>query len=344
MALEPVEIREVTQYEYIFVGVDDTDDQSGQTSTADTAQEIARRISEEFDRKINMGITSHSLSADEGMEYTSDNTAMCFDIDLPVGSAARVREIGLEVINAAAAADASPGLCVLAVPMEDDGIGEDMATHAGTRRMTEIKEAYVELIRFGQRAKREPVTEEEALQLAAGFSDLILTAKNEAETASGSRGMIGALAAVGLRIGGDDGMFLGEYDMTGFSARTFGAVAQCIGGFRSYYSIDPVFGDRTGSGLGFHERIVLKDGVKAVLNAGRFTILNKLGGDDMWEPYTKESFGNSSGRKSSCEYFELDPEEEDRFRETKRRSCGSCLFRKLTDKGYVCTAGHTPVK
>ena len=79
--------------------------------------------------------------------------------------------------------------------------------------------------------------------------------------------------------------------MSGFSARTFGAVAQCIGGFRSTYGIDPILGDRTGSALGFHERIILKDGVKAVLNAGRFTILCRLGEDEMWIPYTEEDFG-----------------------------------------------------
>ena len=278
MALEPVQRRATSQYEYIFVGIDDT------CLTADAAQEIARRISKEFDKKINMGITGHQLYTAEGARRAAEDTAMCFDIDLPTGSAERVAQIGREVLGEICGKDADPGLCVLTVPMEDDGLGEDMATHAGTRRMTEIKEAYRELIRFGQRAKRETVTDEEAREMASGYPELVL---------SGGQGAAGALAAVGLRIGGDDGKFLGTYDMTGFSARPFGAAAQCIGGFRSTYGIDPVFGDRTGDALGFHERIILKDGVKAVLNAGRFTILNKLGDDDMWVPYTQEDFGRT---------------------------------------------------
>lgn len=337
MALEPTVAKEITQYEYIFVGVDDAGDQSG-ASAQDLAKEIARRLEETFSARIHMGITEHRLYR--------DNTAYCFDIDLPAGSTPQVTEIGREVISATGT---GAGLSVLTVAMEDDGLGADMATHADKRRITEIKETYKDIIRFGQRAKREQVNAEEARDLAFRFPELTLERVAPAidmpeEGDQAGRALIGALAAVGLRVGGDDGMFLGTYDMTGFSARTFGAVAQCIGSFRYEYGIDPLFADRTGGGLGFHERINLIDKAKAVLNAGCFTLLCRLGGDDMWTPYSEEDFKKSAARRSSCDYFELDQEEEARFRETKRRSCSSCLYRKLTDKGFVCTAGHTPVR
>lgn len=336
MALEPITAKEITQYEYIFVGIDDTDDTSGASSTAAVAEETARRVEETFGRRIHMGITEHQLFADKEAAVTSDNKALCFDVDLLAGSAEQVRAIAAKTVGEMSAPDAEPGVCVLVISMEDDGLGEDMASHADKRRMAEIRERYKDLLRFGQRAKREAVTAGVARELASRFPELTLTGEG--------RGVIGALCAVGLRVGGDDGMFLGTYDMTGFSARTFGAVAQCIGGFRDHYGIDPLIADRTGGGLGFHERLHLIDKVKGVLNAGQFTLLCIRGGDDMWTPYTEDDFGKVVKKKLSCEYFELDPEEEETFKETKRRSCGACLYRKLTDQGYICAQDHEPVR
>ena len=334
MAIVVKEQRESSQYEKVYIGID------GAGSRAEAiAKETAARISEEFGQLINMGITSHQFFLGQIVSFKENNTAMCFDFDLPVGSAARADEICREMVHAVCDPSDEPGVCVLTLRMEDDGLREDVATHAGRERKTKIKEAYRELIRFGQTAKRECVTLEKALETAELFPEIILSGGGET-----GRGRIGALACVGLRVAGDDGKFLGAYDMTKFSIRSFGSVAQCIGGFRANYDIDPLFADRSCSALGFHERLHLIPDAAGILDGGRFTVVCALGGDDMWTPYAERDFNRMRNKKGSCDFFELDPDEIERFQETKRRVCSACLYRKLTDEGYQCAAGHTPVK
>ena len=334
MAIIVREQRESSQYEKVYIGID-----GAGSATETIAKEAAGRISEEFGLLINMGITSHQFFQDQSISFKENNTAMCFDFDLPIGSAARADEICWEIVHAACDSSADPGVCILTLRMEDDGLREDVATHAGRERKTKIKEAYRELIRFGQTAKRERVKLERALETAELFPEIILKGEGLA-----GRGRIGALACVGLRVGGDDGKFLGAYDMTQFSIRSFGSVAQCIGGFRANYDIDPLFADRSCSALGFHERLHLIPDAAGILDGGRFTVVCALGGDDMWTPYAEKDFNQMRSKKGSCDFFEMDPDEIERFQETKRRVCSTCLYRKLTDDGYVCVAGHTPVK
>lgn len=322
----------MAQYEKIYVSVDHADRTDDGVSTEVVAQEIARRLCNEFSSKINMGITEHTL-------FDQLNHAYCFDINLPRGSVQRVAEIGWETVMEMCAEEADPGLCILPLMMEDDGMTEDLASHAERSRRNEILEEHHDLIRFGQRAKREPVTVQEALDMAAQFPQTILKGAG-----SNRRGMVGALAGAGLRIGGDDGQFIGSYDMTHFSIRDFGSVAQCIGCFRMKYGIDPIFAERTGGALGFHDRIIFVKEAKAVLNAGRFTLICALGENERWTPYTEDDFGKAPSGNKSCEYYEMDPDEKDRFLKTKRRTCSTCLFRKLTDQGYICSIGHEPVK
>ena len=324
----------MSRYEKVYIAFSSRD-QAGDASRAQRAiKAAADRICEEFGTKVNMGITRHDMPAG-GCVPGWD--ILCFDADLPVGSAQRAAEICAELTDEMDG-DAEPGTCVLAVPMEDpeDGLHEDIASHADRKRREQIRKDHVELIRFGQQARLRQVTADEAREAAGKFAGLFLEGPSE-------EGMIGALAGVGLRISGENGRFLGTYDLTNFSSRKFGAVAQCIGGFRMNYKIDPNFADRTGGALGFHDRIRLIDNVTAVLSGGRFTLLCTYDNDELWTPYTEEDFGKTKKRRS-CDYFELDPDEEERFMSTKRRSCGSCLFRKLTSEGFVCTAGHEPVR
>ena len=321
----------MAQYEKIYFGVHIADQASDGVSAEAAAKEMAHRLSSEFGSKINMGITAHQL-------YEGSRSAYCFDMNLPRGSAQRAAQISWETVLEMCGEQSDPGLCVLPLMMEDDGMTEDLASHAERTRRNKILEEHHDLIRFGQRVKKEPAAVQEAFDAAAQFPAIILRG-------AGSRqGVVGALAAAGLRVGGDDGRFIGTYDMTHFSARTFGSVAQCIGCFRMKYGIDPIFAERTGGALGFHDKIAMIRDAKAVLNAGRFTLICALGGDDMWTPYTEDDFGKVRSKRRSCDYFELDEEERDRFLETKRRSCGTCLYRKLTTEGFVCTAGHEPVR
>ena len=169
MAIIVREQRESSQYEKVYIGID-----GAGSATETIAKEAAGRLSEEFGLLINMGITSHQFFQDQSISFKENNTAMCFDFDLPIGSAARADEICWEIVHAACDSSADPGVCILTLRMEDDGLREDVATHAGRERKTKIKEAYRELIRFGQTAKRERVTLERALETAELFPEIIL--------------------------------------------------------------------------------------------------------------------------------------------------------------------------
>ena len=302
----------------VYVCVDDTDDLTKSTSTGSIAEEIGRRVSEEFGAEIHMGITRHQLLLDERVPYTSHNSSMCFDIDLTAGSAARVDEIGWEVIRARRAESSHPGLCILTLPDEDD----------------HIKEV---LIRFGQRAKNELVTVKEAEETAAQFSEIIL--RGEGKTAQGT---IGALAGVGLRLSGDDGRFRGKYDLTGIADDPCGTVEQCMEGLNKDRGVEAVFADPDGNVLDVQEQIVLVDGAKAVLKNGRMTFLCTPE-DRLWIPHRKDNFNKKRKKRPSCEFFELDPDEEERFYEMERRTCGACLYRRLTGNDYICSAGHDTI-
>ena len=319
-----------SEYCKIYAGVCAQTDHPEMPKATACAQELFEAVKAGVDARTIMGITEHLLLPQTG---SSDKvTAAAFDVDVPVDDVGKVRQ------TAADMAEADPDICICILPvfMENpDDKGEDIASHADRERVSQIRGHYIDLIRFGQKMKREGVTEEDTLTVEETFSDIIVYGDRDKAEA--------AYAAIGLRLGGDDGQFVGTYDMTGFSSRKYGSVALCIGGFRGTYAIDPKFADRTGSKLGFHEHIVLIDNAKAVLDNGEFTLLCTLGNDDMWRPYGPDDF-NKRRKHDSCDFFELDDDCIDRFKETKKRACSCCLFRKLTEDGFVCTAGHVPVR
>ncbi len=325
----------MAQYKNVYIAASSRETAGPGSRLEEMMKEAADRMSGQFGVPVNMGITRHDMPK---TSVLPGQDILCFDINLSAEDAGRAAGLIREMINAQYAAEDEPGFCVLEIPMEDseDGFHEDIASHADKKRLSQIRKDYEELIRFGQQARLRPVTADEARGTAAGFADLVLEGEGE-------KGLIGALAGVGLRIGGENGHFLGIFDLTGFSSRSFGSVAQCIGGFRRFYGRDPNFVDRTGGTLGFHDRIRLIPDAEAILVSGRFSVMCAFGNDDLWTPYTKDDFGRVKKRRS-CDYFELDPDQEDLFKETRRRSCGACLFRKLTDDGFVCTAGHDPVR
>ena len=302
-----------TGYERVYICVDDTDDLTKATSTGAIADEIARRISGRFGCKVNMGITRHQLLLDERVPYTSHNSSMCFDIALPLGQAQAADEIGWEVIRSMRAASANPGLCVLAVQPE---------------------KTYDKVVRFGEKAKTELIVLEEAGEIAREFPEMIL----HSEGTTG-QGMIGALAGVGLRITGNDGRFRGKYDLSLASKGEACTVERFIEGFSNKYGFAPILIDQKG---GYPEEQDIIDPVeeaKAVLRFGRLTFLCDRNEKGIWKPYTKDEFNNERKKREACECFVLDPDKEERFHEKKRRTCGSCLYRRLTADGYICMAG-----
>lgn len=155
----------------IYVGIDDTDI-VGSPGTNQLARAILKRLGNVGERAI---ICRHQLFFDPRVPCTSKNGSA--SIQLPLGEEmdrARLLETIREVMRAWFVEGSDPGLCVAS---------------AGTAEMDE----------FAARAKAELVRQQEARSVAA-------RAGCHLEGLGGTeQGIIGALAAVALAAGGNDG-------------------------------------------------------------------------------------------------------------------------------------------
>jgi tRNA(Ile2) C34 agmatinyltransferase TiaS len=158
----------------IYIGLDDTDTLESR-GTGRLARQIAAHLSEKYPV---LGVTRHQLLVDPRVPYTKNNSSAAIHLD---GSA----EIDLtdlfEQVRLLMLSDfqegSDPGLCIAAaVPMA-------------------LKE-------FGQRAKREVLTQAEAQRLAQEHQVFL------SGLGGTNAGMIGALAALGLASSGEDGRFI----------------------------------------------------------------------------------------------------------------------------------------
>ena len=333
-------------YERIYICVDDTDDLTKSTSTGSIAEAIASAVEEEFGAKVNMGITRHQLFLDDSVPYTSHNSSMCFDVMLPAGAAVRVDEIGWEKINAMRAASANPGLCILTVPGEIGGAaGSDAAAdEAFSASDARLKMAYAALIRYGWEAKERYITPEEAVEIAQSFPGIIL--KWDGET---GQGRVGALAGVALRISGNDGRFRGKLRLASLLGKTVLTVQECGDLSEEKLGVRPAFTDVKGDPLDPRQKVLISDEVKPILRDGVITFQCSPDPEDetFWRLHTKDELRDGKPKKKKngfkhkqCPYFEPDPDEEERFNEKRACTCGSCLYRRLTADGYLCSEGH----
>jgi hypothetical protein len=306
--------------ETVFVCVDDTDDLTKATSTGAICEEIARRLTECFHTHVNTGITRHQLLLDKRVPYTSHNSSMCFDMQLPCGQARLIRSIGWEAIETMRAETANPGLCICTC-----------GAHP--------REHFQPLVDFGRRAKTEYIPLDVARATADAVEGVMLVGGGETE-----QGIVGALAGVGLRLWGEDGRFRGAWDMTGFGEGTaqdsgepgVATVARCVACFKQQ-GILARFVDDQGNQLSPSEPVRLEPEMKPVLRGRCFTVPCMQGPDGLWHPSTKKSFSSRSGRgRTTCSRYALDPDPEERLDDEKLGLCASCLYRVLANKGIEC--------
>jgi hypothetical protein len=159
----------------LLIGIDDTDNLESR-GTGYYARQLANWLTEN-DLVHPGGITRHQLLVDSRIPYTSHNSSACLSVE--TAFIPRVWDACCEYLLRVGAPGSDVGLC-LAQPEQ-------------------ISE---EILDFGQRAKLEVLTAGEAQQIASDFRIQLAGL-----TGTGG-GIIGALAAVGLRQAGDDGRFL----------------------------------------------------------------------------------------------------------------------------------------
>ena len=155
----------------IYVGIDDTDVKDS-PGTNQLARRVIQRLRPDYESVM---AVRHQLLFDRRIPYTSKNSSASLLFRPTAGGnvnelADRTRQIMRQWLISGS----DPGLCV-------------------------TKEVPMEVIDFGRRCQREVVRQKDAQQLAARCGILL-------EGLGGTKdGVIGALAAVGLVAGGNDG-------------------------------------------------------------------------------------------------------------------------------------------
>ena len=228
----------------ILVGIDDTDNLDSR-GTGELAAELAAAIDDNGWGRSGF-VSRHQLLVHPEIPYTSHNSAMCFSARLVEGMLTDFIAYAGRFLESASAAGSDPGLCVF--ERGSDCSGE-------------------QLVEFGRVAKREVLTKAEALSLAAELGVHL------SEHGGSGDGVIGALAGVGLRLGGCDGRLRGELHFAE------GLEVLSVADLCGHPFVDRVEG-LGGQPVGPLERVRLGIAVKTVLREGESVLLvTPLAGD-----------------------------------------------------------------
>lgn len=237
----------------ILVCIDDTDNMDS-PGTGHLADILRHDLEDIFGGKTSR-ITRHQLHVSDEIPYTSHNSTMCFTADLNPEALDKFISYAQEFLEKNRAEGSDPGLCV-AVP---DRIN--------------CKD---KLIKYGTNATRMVLTKSEAVKLA---QELEIHLSEHGGTGGG---IIGALAGIGLRLGGNNGRFKGWIEIPE-TDRIITVSALC-----SRYDIDevrPVDGTR----IDDNEKVSLSGKVKTVLLQHKCVLLvKKSDTGDIWENVGKD--------------------------------------------------------
>jgi len=170
----------------LYIGVDDTDI-IGSVGTGRVAHGLAKCFSD-LNLGISLGVSRHQLLVDKRIQYTSHNSSKGLAIKTDRQPANFVEQ-AIEYMKTCYLPGSDPGLCICA---------ENQINN--------------EIMRFGQRAITEVLSKKDSLNLAAKYNVFLR------ELGGSGDGIIGALAAVGLRAWGNEGRLVdlpGIHDFKG---------------------------------------------------------------------------------------------------------------------------------
>jgi hypothetical protein len=238
-----------------LIAIDDTDNLESR-GTGFRARELGARLAEAGLGRLR-GITRHQLFVHPSIPYTSHNSSACLDVELEDSVLNTTRDFCRDYLATESAEGSDAGLCIARYDDVDDA-----------------------LVEFGRDAKQRVVTRERAHELAARRGVHL-------EGVTGERiGVIGALAAVGLRRGGHDGRFLwvkGVRELTG--SWTVGALLATTG-IESVESTD-------GRPLEVDAKVAVDPWPRPVLLNGRAVLLAERTGEqdgpNGWRILSKEA-------------------------------------------------------
>ncbi len=314
----------------VVVAVDDTDDATRCTSTGEIASLIAA-AAVDLGGYLRLEVTRHQLLLRDDIPYTSHNSSMVFEALIPPGLIDDLRERAIAIIVAHRAETSDPGLCFACVP-DQAGQGWCTATSAGSEAR-EVALAVSELVSFGRRAKVEFCSKETAYALAARVPWVVLS-----EHGGDGAGIVGALAGVGLRLGGCDGRFRGKWN---FAKLCAGELSCSVGAVEHRLARDfrgPVqLVDERGMPLDPVLPFSLDAEGKPILYDGALTVVCDVV-DGVAHPCSKIDLGEIGNVGESwsrvCSSFEWDNDVEECLDHTP--SCKNCLHRRWVAGGFQC--------
>jgi hypothetical protein len=219
----------------VFVGVDDTDNKESR-GTGYLSRRLGKLIEENQLGQVSC-ISRHQLFFDPRIPYTSQNSSACLDIECT-----NIRSLKTFCRSFLLAESADGSDCGLAISPEDN--------------ITD------EIMNWGSRAKKEILTQKEARESA-------LQANIYLEGLTGDKdGIIGALAACGLRKNGNDGRCIW---LRGKELRELNGIYP-INELMKVINADRVI-DITGKAIPVEERLDVGDWLRPVLKNNRITIV-----------------------------------------------------------------------
>lgn len=221
----------------ILLAIDDTDDLDS-PGTGHLAEEIAQEVERNGWGRRSF-ITRHQLLVHPDVPYTSHNSAMCFAADLEDGRREALVDRAAALLEQKRAPGSDPGLCLAVLDPRLPG---------------------AELLAWGQAAKTAVLRKADAHALASRLGVHL------SEHGGTGQGVIGALAGVGLRLGGRDGRVRG-----GLTVLASGELAT-VGALRAHPDVRAVVG-LAGEEPQDDDLVVLDEKVKAVMLDGGPTIL-----------------------------------------------------------------------
>lgn len=288
----------------LYICVDDTDDLTKRTSTGKIADLIAGEIVK-MGGTMEKGITRHQLLLHEDIDYTSHNSSMCMVIDIEGVELAEIKAAAEGILRANMAESSDPGLCFC--------------------RLDQLKEPAA-LIAYGKRAQNEVIQKQEAYDLAARLGGTILE-----EYGGTGCGVIGALAGIGLRLSGCDGVFRG-----GKGGR-FDGQTHTVSQWQFLTGIEQ-FLDFDGNILPPTTEITVGDQLKTTLVDHKVTLIaaKRNGG---YRACKKKELYQGDKRvttwTTACPDFQQDNDAEECYDDTEN-ACYNCLYRRWTAAGYRC--------
>lgn len=288
----------------VLICVDDTDDLTKKTSTGLIAQLISDEL-QKLGGTLQAGVSRHQLLLCEDINYTSHNSAMCFEMDFASIDKQSLIETAINIINANKAETSEPGLAVCYI--------------------NEISNAE-RLINFGFLAKQRVILKDEAYIAAREAGGVTLT-----QLGGEGRGIIGALAGIGLRLSRCDGSLRGKLGKE-LGGRTLTAIDIC-----SKLNIEAVADDK-GNILPDDSMVCVKEYVKPVFFNGKLCALAERTADGALEirgESITERKDKGTVYSHNCEKFVFDNDENERLT-LSSFDCFNCLFRRWTADGFEC--------